>query len=299
MPTCLSAYLPDAAVLMRVLDDGQSYRMGRSAECELAIDHPSVSRLHAELDCIGAEWVLRDCDSKNGVRVEGQPVTETRLSKSTWFSIGEVYCWFELIDAAAAAQLRANEGERRATLRRLSAQISPDLSIDSLIPKMLDAVLELTGLERGFVLYADPGDSLRVRATRGLDAHDLANSEFTGSAGSVDRALASGSSVICCDTLETPWLGTRPSIRLGGIRAVVCVPVNMGGDAPGVIYADSRRPGPQITAFDVELIEHVAERAATALAARRLHDEVEGLLRSAAEAGLQAPSWSELRNSGS
>ncbi|MEO8461124.1 MAG: FHA domain-containing protein [Dokdonella sp.] len=283
---------------MRVLDEGRSYRIGRSAECELAIDHPSVSRSHAELDCTGAEWLLRDSGSKNGVRVEGQPVSETRLSSSTWLSVGEVYCSFELLDAAAAAQLRANEGERRATLRRLSAQISPDLSVDALIPKMLDAVLELAGLERGFVLYAEPGDTLRVRATRGLDAHDLANTDFNGSAGSVDRALASGRSVICCDTLETPWLGTRPSVRLGGIRAVVCVPVTMGGDAPGVIYADSRRPGPPITAFDVELIEHVAERAATALAARRLHDEVEGLLRNAAEAGLHAPRWNELRNPG-
>ena len=80
---------------------------------------------------------------------------------------------------------------------------------------------------------------------------------FSGSVTAVDRALAERQSVVCCDTNDSPWLGVRPSVRLGGIRALVCVPLQIQGDAMGVVYADSRKPGPPITELDLELISNI------------------------------------------
>ncbi len=109
---------------------------------------------------------------------------------------------------------------------------------------------------------------MRVRASRGLAIEDLARQGFSGSVAAVDRALAERQSIVCCDTSDSPWLGIRPSVRLGGIRALVCVPLQVQGDAVGVVYADSRKPGPPITELDMELIGNVADHAAAALAAR-------------------------------
>jgi GAF domain-containing protein len=88
-------------------------------------------------------------------------------------------------------------------------------------------------------------------------------------------------------------LGLRPSVRLGGIRAVVCVPLQVGGDAHGVIYVDSRKPGPPITELDLELIESVAQHATAAIAASRLQNEVQKLVH-AADLDEIAPRWDEL-----
>jgi len=296
MPARFHAFPPDRAALMRLLDDGVHYRIGRDAACELHLDHASVSRAHATLESGGAGWVLRDGGSKNGVQVDGERVACAALDRLTWFAIGDVYCSLEPVDAAAAVRLQQQTENRRVVSRWLSARLSPSLGIDTLVAQMLDVALELAGLERGFVLYAPPGEPLRVRAQRGLPSADIGGADFAGSVAAVDRAFAGRTSVVCCDTSESPWLGARPSVRLGGIRAVVCVPLQARQQAFGVLYADSRQPGPAITELDLELIEAVAGHVAAALAARQLRGEVAELLRAAANAGLQAPRWDELRS---
>jgi GAF domain-containing protein len=165
--------------------------------------------------------------------------------------------------------------------------------MSTLIPQMLDMVLQLSGLDRGFVLYADAGQPLRVHANRALRPADFSGDRFAGSASAVERALASRKSVVCCDTSDSPWLAQRPSVRLGGIRAVICTPLLMQDGATGVIYADSRTPGPPVTELDLELVENVAGAAATALEAARLRDRISGFI-DALPAGA-APLWEELR----
>jgi GAF domain-containing protein len=295
MPARFNAYVPDSAALVRLLDDETNYRIGRSSDCEVRVDHWSISRFHAELTGTDTGWSLRDTGSKNGLRVDGHLVLRADFDKSAWFSLGDVYCWFELLDNEAAERHRAEGATRRATSRALSQQLVPALGIRALIPQTLDVVLELVGLERGFVLYSADGEALRVRASRGFAVNDIASTHFAGSAAAVERALADGKSVVCCDATESPWLGSRPSVRLGGIRGLVCVPLRLSGKSVGVIYADSRKPGPPVTELDLELIENVARHAAASFEAARLEDNVADVVRSAADAGIRAPLWADLR----
>ncbi|HET8942145.1 MAG TPA: GAF domain-containing protein, partial [Rudaea sp.] len=101
--------------------------------------------------------------------------------------------------------------------------------------------------------------------------------------------------VVCCDTNDSPWLGLQPSVRLGGIRALVCVPLHLAEGGKGVIYVDSRMPGPPVTELDLELIENVASHASGVLATNLLQGEVDRLLESATELDDLAPRWDELR----
>ncbi len=293
MPARFNAYPPDSAALVRLLDENVTYRIGRASECEVRIDHPSVSRFHAEIQSTDSGWNVRDTGSKNGLRVDGHPALTAKLEKNSWFTIGDVHCSLERLGPLAADSLRAQTQGRRALSRQLSARLSQGLDIGALLPQTLDVVLELSGLERGFVLYAPQGQALRVRASRGLRASDIAKADFSGSIAAVKQALSSRRSVVCCDTEDDP-LGARPSVRLGGIRAIVCVPLQVAEHALGIVYVDSRQPGPQVTELDLELIETVAQHASAALSARRLQGELEDLLKAAADAGLDAPRWDDL-----
>jgi GAF domain-containing protein len=295
MPARLTTYPPDGAALVRLLDENATCRIGRASTCELRIEHSSVSRFHAEICYREAGWYLHDTGSKNGLRVDGHLVRSTELVKRTWFSVGDVQCSFEPLDHAAAEAQRAINLSRRAISRALSAQLQqPAVGMSTLIPQLLETVLQLSGLERGFVLYAQAGKSLRVRASRALKAADFASDRFAGSASAVERALATGKSVVCCDTVDSPWLAVRPSVRLGGIRAIVCVPLAMQDGATGVIYVDSRQPGPPVTELDLELVESVASQAATAIEAANLRDRIAGLLDALSDSGEPAPAWEDL-----
>jgi hypothetical protein len=294
MPARFCAYPSDSAAIVRVLQDDTTFRIGRSTECEIRLEHRSISRQHAELRRNGDAWLLHDTGSKNGLSVEGHLTHRAELSKTTWFMIGDVSCSFELLDAEAGAAALASTEQRRSTSRALSARLHPNLGIGTLIPQTLDMVLQLAGLERGFVLYAPEGEPLRVHATRGLRADDLSNKHFAGSAAAVEQALATREHVICCDTNDSPWLAARPSVRLGGIRSLLCVPLTLSGRSIGVLYADSRLPGPPITELDIELVENVTRQAAAAIEAARLEDRIADALRSASNLGIQPPAWQDL-----
>ena len=74
MPARFSAYPPDRAVVVRVLEDDRRYSVGRAEACAVRLDHDSVSRHHAEIVGNGDGWRLIDLGSKNGLRVDGPEV---------------------------------------------------------------------------------------------------------------------------------------------------------------------------------------------------------------------------------
>jgi hypothetical protein len=66
--------------IIRLLPELAPLRLGRSPECDLRLDwDPEVSRVHAELQCLGADWVLVDDGlSRNGSFVSGERVAGRR-----------------------------------------------------------------------------------------------------------------------------------------------------------------------------------------------------------------------------
>jgi hypothetical protein len=60
------------------LSEGQ-FVIGRSAECQLSLDDPLVSRNHARLTVHAGEVTLEDLESRNCVRVNSERVTGARI----------------------------------------------------------------------------------------------------------------------------------------------------------------------------------------------------------------------------
>lgn len=53
--------------------------IGRDPGCDVVIDNVGISRLHAAIEVVGDSFVLRDCDSENGMTLNGDPCREGRL----------------------------------------------------------------------------------------------------------------------------------------------------------------------------------------------------------------------------
>lgn len=80
---------------------GDGY-VGRSPDCAVCLDLPSVSRHHASISERGGKYIINDENSRNGIRVNGQPVRESPLANGDVVIIGDVEMRFEQ-DASAAA----------------------------------------------------------------------------------------------------------------------------------------------------------------------------------------------------
>jgi pSer/pThr/pTyr-binding forkhead associated (FHA) protein len=72
--------------------------IGRASECDLCLPFDgSVSRQHARLEWDGHAWVIIDTNSTNGTFVNGERITERRLSPGDQIEVGNVKLTFQLL----------------------------------------------------------------------------------------------------------------------------------------------------------------------------------------------------------
>ena len=68
--------------------------IGRSPLNQIVIDHPMVSTQHAVLLRAGASYWLKDLDSRNGTRINGDFVTDAELKDGDTIRFGSVIAVF-------------------------------------------------------------------------------------------------------------------------------------------------------------------------------------------------------------
>jgi predicted component of type VI protein secretion system len=64
--------------------------IGRHADCDVRIDSPKISRRHCCLAMAYDRVLVRDLGSRNGVRVNGRAVDESRLQNGDELAIGAI-----------------------------------------------------------------------------------------------------------------------------------------------------------------------------------------------------------------
>jgi hypothetical protein len=277
MPARLTAYVPDQAAACCLLRPPQHVLIGRGEDCGFRIQHPSVSRRHAEIWRDGPHWRVLDLGSKNGSFLAGARIGSMRLDRSGWLRFGDVHCEFEALTAESAAAIEQRIAQRCADSQALILRLEAQTSLPDLLADTVRAAVELAECERGFLLL-DVDGALRVAASHGLDAHALQSREFGGSAGAVQRALGSSAPLVLNDVGVDAEISARLSVVSGGLRSLLCIPLMLEGRCLGLIYADSRKPGAPITAMDLELLSAFAERAAVWIATRRGVEHLDALL---------------------
>lgn len=269
MPAQLVAYLPDRPAVACLIAAEERVRVGRAPECGLRLDHPSVSRRHAEFLRQDCDWRLIDLGSKNGSFLNGRPVREaTRIEGAAWLRFGDVACEFTPLSDEEAANAARRLDRRRENSVALAQRLQQQTALPDLLQDTLRAVCELADCERGFLLLAEDG-GLRVRATHAMDPGSLTRREFSGSVGAVERTIAAKAPVVVNELASDPGLHARASVLAGALQALVCLPLLDGASVLGVVYADSRRPGATITELDLELLQAFTARAALWIAVRR------------------------------
>lgn len=309
MQARLIAYPPDAPAITRWLEPGERLRIGRGQDCDIVLDHPSVSRAHAEIHHDGMSWRLQDLGSKNGSHVDGLAIQDQSLPASCWLRLGDTYCEFAMFDRDQVADIRSRQTERRALSAALTRQVAGEAAAEALPDRVLRGVVELAGCSRGFLLMTDPlsrtpasstsdssasdSSDFSVRASLLLEPDALAGRAFSGSVGAVQRVLASGKATVVNDIGSEAWLAERASVIASGLQTLVCLPLLDGATVFGAVYADRRgaaggRPGEPITDFDLELLTAFAESATLYLLARRAMHALDG------QRPVAAPRWEDI-----
>lgn len=272
------------------------FRIGRSPECELVFRDARISRLHARILKEGTEYFIEDAGSRNGVFVNGERVRRRRLAALDRIEFGVPGKFqlrfrptgrhFERITEGLAPQRQ--ETQRLARLRTLlevARMVETSLSVDEVLAALVDAAIEFTGAERGF-LFLRTRDGLELRLARHRSGVELGEQQLRVPRAVLQRALDGRRELL---SMHFP----AEQVRGGGLgetiaelelRSAVCVPlirpaatteaaqagVPTAECTAGLLYLDSRAGEADLSGGNRELLQTLALEASIILENARL-----------------------------
>ena len=280
MPGKLTLFPSEGVSRHFVLGDAGSYRIGRDPSSDLRLEDPRVSAAHAVIRHCESEWMLADSGSKNGTFVNAARVTEAPVRDGDWLSLGGLLARFELVSEEQVANLGGERERRIQTFSEARRILDANRESGTLLARLLDSVLELTGAERGCLLLFTPEGGLSAEVVAGFaGAGPLSLGErFNGSFGAIERALATGRAVVTSDARADAYLGGRRSVMELGIEALACVPLKAEEKVVGLIYVDGRKRGGTFTDLDLETLEALADYAAVTAGSLHLDRQIRQLV---------------------
>jgi transcriptional regulator with GAF, ATPase, and Fis domain len=187
-----------------------------------------------------------------------------------------------------AAAGGGSPGRRFAALVEVNRRLLAERDPDALLGVILDAAIELSGAERGFVILRS-ATGLGFPVARNFEKRDLARASDHVSRAFVQRVLETGRTWVGDDTAGDDRLRRSKSLLDLRAASLVAVPLRAaGGDGAtlGALYLDHRREAGLFAGESRALLEAFADQAALALEIRRRERAIEELERRL-EAGLE------------
>jgi sigma-B regulation protein RsbU (phosphoserine phosphatase) len=286
------------------------FTIGRKADNDLQLLSDSVSRQHAEIIYENDAYYLVDIGSKRGTFVNGQQIVRCVLQHRDTIRVGgdeEQQITFlddtmERVSAIfdSSPRLTLTQQANRVTsaneeLKKLARFIEVNqafkfsLTPDDVLCLIVDAAIEITQAERGFLMLRNEAGDLEFKVARDDNRRWLQGSDFAMSRSVVEESFNQSRSVIINDSNTADRGIPRESVRSLDLRSIACIPLrrfqmteNMDAtsilkrEAIGVLYVDSHIVGGTITETSIRLLESLAFEATKSLESVRLmHEERE------------------------
>ncbi len=254
------------------------YSIGRARHNDIALNEPSISKLHARLEYSDGRFFIEDAGSLHGVYVNAAKVRRSELAPGAQVQLGNLTLKYSLlgVESATAAMGRLPWVEQQQLLLSLVQTLNATLVLSQVLEQVLDAVMQITGAGSGFLLLADntPGlgrypsvAGLRLRVARAGRDPLAAPAGHRISPAIIKRALETGEVVT---SVPDPAAETGPlyDVEARPLQSVVCLPLRSPRGGSG-------RPGSPVRALGVLYVDNTgstepfgpeALRAAEALA---------------------------------
>jgi transcriptional regulator with GAF, ATPase, and Fis domain len=257
--------------------------VGRALGNDVAIPSHGLAETHAQVLFDGRDFNLEEVDKQAEILINGKKKRRARLVHGDRLTLGEVEISFSIFDepqkvsrggttgshdgapaAISETQLHITN-QQLAGLRKLyefSEKLMTMKDIDRLLEAMLDAVIEVTGAEKGLILLnedafsstpteetVDSGDAPPqinakgpvVRAARNVKREAITESTGAISDSIVRKVIDTGRPVIVSDALSDSQFKTSESVLALRLSSVMCAPLVSQGLAQGALYVGNDR----------------------------------------------------------
>ncbi len=259
--------------------------VGRALGNDVAVAGDGLAETHAQVLFDGRDFNLEEVDKHAEILVNGKKKRRARLVHGDRLTLGDVALSFSMFDepsrpaghsgsgqpvqgGAAAPSGTLSETQLNVTNQQLagfrklyefSEKLMTLTEIEPLLEAMLDAVIEVTGAEKGLILLNDDAfmtgpkpaapapeaagvrRGARIRAARNVNRDAVADAGGAISDSIVQKVLETGRAVIVSDALSDAQFKSSESVLALQLSSVMCAPFSSQGQVQGVLYVGNDR----------------------------------------------------------
>jgi HD-GYP domain-containing protein (c-di-GMP phosphodiesterase class II) len=299
------------------LAPGQTIVAGRTVQCDLQLDDPSVSRRHCSLTFDNGVLQIKDLESANGTFLNERQVRDARARPGDLVRLGAAiieirdpagvaqrpeqtimvdestvesviqrriepssFDWLAHSEGAPAPELALLKRAQRhlSTLHRVSELLSGARDTDMLSEATLRAILEVLSADRGAIVLRRRDSTTGEIEVLASRSKAHAAERFTVSRTLVADVIARGVSVFAHDASSDARFAEGQSVIGQRVRSVMCVPLRTTDEILGALYVDSLSGAGRFNESDLELLAAIGNQAGVAMHRVRLMGELERLL---------------------
>ncbi|MCA9586582.1 MAG: sigma 54-interacting transcriptional regulator [Myxococcales bacterium] len=264
--------------------------IGRALGNDVPVASADVADTHAQVIFDGRDFNLEEVEKAGDIQINGKKKRRARLVHGDRLTLGGAELAFSMFDepavprgapAADGASVAPAEGfsARLAGVRKLhefSEKLMMMKSLDELLEAMLDAVIEVTGAEKGLLLmledaYGSDGSATgqpgkpTIRASRHVNKEAITELSGNVSDSIVRRVLESGRPLIVSDALTDDVFRASESVVALRLSSVMCAPLLSQGQVTGVLYVGNDRVKGLFQKSQLDLLSIFASQASLIL----------------------------------
>ncbi len=251
--------------------DQDAVVIGRSRECDIVLGDRLVSRRHCRLERRdGGEFLLIDEGASNPVKLRGSKVEQEEIHYGDVFVAGGTEIQLMAVEAerpsldeTALADGAQNAKDLEAFIRVAKA-LNEESDLSQLLTAIVDAAIELTNAERGFLLLGESGEST-VEVARNFAQEEVHTPEFKISRTIAQRVRDSGVPELTTNAQEDDRFSSLASVTDLRLRSVLCIPLRIRGIVDGVLYVDNRLQNQVFKEREKALLMSLADHAGVAV----------------------------------
>jgi len=241
--------------------------IGRALGNDVAVTSRGLAETHAQIIFDGRDFNLEEVDKQAEILINGKKKRRARLVHGDRIRLGDADFVFSIFDDPSSRARHAQpEADADASppsttdlqltgLRKLfdfSEKLMTLKKLDELLEAMLDAVIEVTGAEKGLILLLEeggaPGTSSSdapgkpvIRASRHVKRESITDTSGAISDSIVRRVLETGRPIIVSDALSDAQFGSSESVLALQLSSVMCAPLVSQGHITGAMYVGNDR----------------------------------------------------------
>ena len=250
---------------------------GPENDIRLAAPNP-LAPTHALLTFDGAVFALQTTERHLEVGVNGKARRAHKLAHGDRVALGGIELEFRVLDEPASAGpagevLAHTELAAYRKLQEFGERLAGRSDPSALLDALLDAVIELSGAQKGFLLLVEDGEP-RVRVARNVHRENLDHAIAHLSDSIVAKVVREGRPVIVSDALSDAEFAQSASVVNLRLSSVMCVPLLDKGTLLGLLYVGNDRVKDLFDQRALEVLTVFAGQASLLLANALLVSEL-------------------------